>query len=159
MFCHLKVFPPTDREASCICSSRQNAALDLHFPSLPVRGSAGYLRMVQRCLHRSTHFILEKYVLFSPLRQPCVVAVFIRPCCWAFKAFIACEGRKGMWLKCKSFMKNWTALFILSPGSVNDWKSPSGPKDLQATCCFSSLVQFLLPWLATAPTPTPKHFL
>lgn len=36
-------------------------------------------------------------------------------------------------------------------------KAPLGQKDLQGTCCFSILVQFLLPWLATAPTPKHIH--
>lgn len=126
---------------------------------------AGYLpRMVQRCLHRSTHFILEKYVLFSTLKQPCVVAAYIRPSCWVFKAFIACQGRKGMWLKRKSFMKNWTALFILSPGSVNDWKSPSEPKRPTSYLLFFHPCSVSPSLASNSPHPHPQththtHFL
>lgn len=90
---------------------------------------AGYLpRMVQRCLHRSTHFILEKYVLFSPLRQPCMVVVYIRPRCWVCKAFIALNTQKRDVIKMQIIYEELNCPFILSPGSVNDWKSPSGPK-------------------------------
>lgn len=162
MFCHLEVFPPTDREASCICSSRQNAALDLHFSSLPVRGSGlGICRGWFRGVYTVQHiFILEKYVLFSPLKQPCVVAAYIRPCCWVFKAFIACSGRKGMWLKCKSFMKNWTALFILSPGSVNDWKSPPGPERPTSYLLFFHPCSVSPSLASNSPHPqTHTHFL
>lgn len=73
----------------------------------------------------------QKYVVFSPLQGTvCGCSFLSRALLLNVKAFISCEGRKGMWLKCKSFMKNWTAISSFHQEVWMSEKAPLGQKDL-----------------------------